>query len=190
MNNKLKMLTFAAIAAFIGVIAWAVLSVPPEINKEQVQVEKERAQFIEHGPNTIKEELNGKLVWELSSESSRTNVKTHDTELNKLTGKYYQANGNVLTVTANKGIYNEVKKTMKLMGEVKAVNTDTSVLTCKELEWVEKDGCMIAVGDAKLVRPDIEATGNRLEAWDGFERFKAVGKAHIIRKNSAGGIKK
>lgn len=182
MNNKLKLLTFAAIAAFLGVIVWAVMSVPAEIPPEEAK--KEEPKFMDYGPNTIREEQNGKLIWEVSSESSRMDMKTKETVMNKITGKYYQKDGKILTVTAPKGFYTDTTRHMKLVEGVKAVNSDGSTLTSKELEWLDKEGVLVATGDARLVRPDLEASGDRLEAREGFDVFVAIGKAHVVRKNA------
>jgi len=89
----------------------------------------------------------------------------------------------VLTLTAPKGFYDEKTQNIKLTEGVKATNTDKSELTSKELEWVAKDGRLIASGSAKLIREDFEATGDKLEAWGDFDQFRAEGNAHLVRKN-------
>ncbi len=163
------------------VIVWAVLTVPKPPSEEDIK--KEQTKYMEYGPNTIREEQNGKLIWEIVSESSRMNLQTKETEMNKITAKYYQANGNVLTLTAPKGYFDEKTQNIKLTDGVKAINTDKSELTSKELEWTAKEGRLVAAGAAKLVKEDLEVSGDKLEAWDDFEQFSATGHAHIVRKN-------
>jgi len=85
MSNKLKLFTLIAIAILAGVIVWAVATVPEP--QEEVDAKKNAAKYMDYGPNTIREEVNGKLIWEITSESSRMNLQTKETEMVKIVGK-------------------------------------------------------------------------------------------------------
>lgn len=178
MEKKMKMMLMLAAAAFIGGIAWVVLSVP---NEEKVKEAADPGpRLMEYSSNTIREEKDGKVVWEIFAEQSQMNVDTQDTVFQNITGKYYQGD-KMITIKAPHGLYNSKTRNVKLDGGVKAVTSDNETLDSSALEWVADEGKLIAVGKAKLVRQSVTIMAERIEAADEFNAFKAQGNAHIVK---------
>ena len=76
----------AIIAAFIAFTAWTVFSIP-DAPPEKPDSKKTRE--MEYGENTIREEVGGKLLWELTTSSSSMDIKTQATtsDEEKMTSK-------------------------------------------------------------------------------------------------------
>ncbi len=176
----------AVIAVFIALIAWTVFSIPDAPAKKP---DKAKTREMEYGENTIREEIGGKLVWELTTSSSTMDVKTHATTFKDAKGKYYFEDGKVLTLTALEGSYDSKKKNVKLKGGVTGTTTDGEKLTSRELEWVSGKNRLIATGEARVSQEGMYVEGDRIESWDGFQKFRATGHAHVVKEQEKKGAK-
>lgn len=175
MGNRGKTILGVLAAVVVGFVIWTVTTVP----KPPAEEKKTGPVEMEYGANTIREEKGGRLVWELTTESSSMDINTQATKFKNATGKYCFEDGRVLTVKAPSGSYDSAKHRVKLSGGVTAEISDGTKLVGETLEWVETDGRLVAEGNARVSRPDILATGDRIEAWDQFENIRATGHAHI-----------
>ena len=143
---------------------------------------------VEDGPkvmsydnNTISEEKDGKKIWELTSESMTVDVDTKNVELTGLSGKFYEEDGRVVSVTAAHGTYDNKTKDIQVDGDVTIETTDGAALTCGKLLWTEAEGKLTAAEDAYIKQDDMQARADRIESTNGFSHFKAIGKAHIVK---------
>lgn len=184
MERKKALVLGAVVAAFAGLTAWAALSIP-DAPPPQSDTGKKRE--MEYGENTIREELGGKVVWELKTSSSSVDVKTQATTFKDAEGKYYFADGKELTLTAPSGSYDSKTKNVKLAGGVTATVSDGSKLTSKELEWVASKDRLVATGDAKISQPGGSITADRIEGWNQFQEFRATGHAHLVKDDDKKG---
>lgn len=180
-KGRSKAVLAAAAAGFAGLIAWTVLSVPkPPPPEEEIPRE---AREMEYGVNTIREETaDGRLVWELTTESSRVDVNTQASSFENAAGKYYFADGRVLTITAPSGVYDSKSRNVKLTGGVQAETTDGERLTSRVLEWVAAEDRLIATENARFTKPGFSVTADKIEGWSGFSRFRATGRAHLVKE--------
>ncbi len=177
--ERKKIAAVGAAVLFAAFAAWTALSVPePPAPADPNEKKRE----MEYGSNTIREEVGGKLIWELTTASSSVDVKTQDTTFKDAKGKYYFADGKELVLTAKEGRYENKTRNIKLMGGVEAVMSDGSKLTSRELEWVAQEDRLVATGKAKVSKPDISLEADRIEGWDQFQEFRATGHAHIVRE--------
>ena len=178
MSKRGKILLGVAAVLVLSLIVWAVYTVPqPPAPTE----ESASSKVMQYGTNTIREEKNGRTMWELTSDSTEMNLDTQDTVCTNVRGKFYEDNGNVLEVTAPHGIYNGNTKNIRLDQGVLVTTTDGAQLTSDALEWVAEKAMLAAIGQAKISRDDMSASGDRIESWDGFSAFKAIGNAHIVK---------
>ena len=178
MSKRGKLLLGALLLLVLALILWAVFTVPqPPAPSEQSPASR----VMEYGTNTIREEKNGRTIWELTSDSTEMNLDTQDTVCVNVRGRFYEDDGNVLEVTAPHGVYNGTTKNIRLDGGVVATTTDGAKLTGDALEWDAAQALLAAVGQAKIHRDDMDASGDRMESWDGFSAFKAIGNAHIVK---------
>ena len=186
MERKKAVLLGTVAAAFVLLIAWAALSIPDSPPPSDESAKKRE---MEYGENTIREEIGGKVVWELTTSSSAMDVKTQATRFKDAKGKYYFEDGKVMTLTAPEGSYDSKTRNIKLEGGVTATISDGSKLTGKTLEWVAKEDRLVATGDASVSQPGVSITADRIEGWNQFQEFKATGHAHFVKEDDKKGAK-
>ncbi len=176
----------AVIAVFIAFTAWTVFSIP---DAPVTEPDPTKTRQMEYGENTIREEIGGKLLWELTTSSSSMDIKTQATTFKDAKGKYYFPDGKVLTLTAPEGSYDSKTKNIKLKGGVTATMTDDTKLTSKELEWVSGKDRLIATGEARVSQPGMYLEADRVESWNQFQEFQATGHAHLVKEQDKKGAK-
>lgn len=179
MDKKRKFLLGAGLAIFAALVVWAVVTVPetPATPEKPAQSDK----IMSYDGNEISEEKNGRKIWDLTAEHIEVNVDTKDATLEKLVGHFYAEDGRVVEVKADKGTYAEQTRDIAIMGNVQVQNSDGAKLTSDELRWEAKKEILAAVGNAKAVKEDLLATGDRIESTDGFNKIKIIGKAHLAK---------
>ena len=183
MGNKGKILLGLIAFAFVGLIVWAVSTVPDPPAPEP---EPEGPRIMSYGGNTITEEKNGVKIWDLTAEKMDIDVDTQDADCENLLGHFYEESGRVLEVTAPHGTYRHDTRDIVLDRGVKATTNDGWQLTCDKLSWLAADSMLVAEGSEEKVA-EIEnkeegmyASAKRLESLDSFKRFRAIGKAHLV----------
>lgn len=178
MSKKGKLWTALGVLLFACVVVWAVRTAPQPPAKPQID---EGPKVMTYDNNTISEEKDGKKIWELTSEAMTVDVNTKDVDLTGLSGKFYEDDGRVVNVTADHGAYQNDTKDIQVDGNVKIETTDGAALTCGKLLWTEAEGKLTAAEDAYIKQDDMEARAERIESTNGFNHFKAIGKAHIVK---------
>ena len=167
--ERKKIVAIGALAAvFAAFVAWTVFSIP---DAPQSQGASKKAEEMEYGENTIREEIGGKLIWELKTSSSSMDIKTQSTTFKDAKGKYYFADGKVLTLTAAEGSY------------------DSAKLISKELEWLAGKDRLVATGEARVSQEDTSIEADRIEGWNQFQEFRATGHAHVVKEQDKKGAK-
>ena len=178
MNTKFKILFFVLGIAFVGVVIWAVTTVPeapPAIDKV------ESPTTMEYVGNTISEEVDGVKVWELTAEKATVDIKTQNAELRNLVGHFYQKDGRTVELRAKYGTYDNTTKNVHVEGDVTVTTDDGAKLTSVKLDWFNNEYKLIASEKVKVTKDNIKATGDMAESNDGFRNFKLKGHAHIIK---------
>ena len=178
MNKKTTLLIAAALIILAVGLAWTGLTIPSEPAESP-----EEPRAMEYQSNFLSEEKNGRVIWDLRSESTTVDMATQATVFKNPIAHYYREDGTVLTLTAPDGTYASDTKNVKLFGGVKATVTDGSALTSNALEWVAGEDRLVATGKAVLSRPGIEARGDKIEAQEAFTVFRAEGNAYIKKEN-------
>ncbi|MCR5834244.1 MAG: LPS export ABC transporter periplasmic protein LptC [Selenomonadaceae bacterium] len=178
---------FAAIATifFVCLVVWAVRTVP---DAPPFQEKIEPPKVMEYEGNTIVEEKDGKIIWELSSDKIRVDSTTQDIELTGVKGKFYQyeqgEDGEEVKtweLIAKTGIYYQVDSKVYVEGDVDFSNSDGAKLKCDSLEWLSKDDKVYANGNVKISKEDMRAYGDMAYSDNGFEHFGLVGNAKVLK---------
>lgn len=178
MDNKTKILIGAGVIFFICLVTWVIRTTP----KAPPQQEKfEPPTVMEYEGNTITEEKNGVKLWEMTADKIKMDSVTQIAEFDKVDGKFFQDDGKVLKVTANKGVYNQQTKDVHIEGEVVLVDGDGAKLTSNNLDWKSEDETITATEDVKIFREDIRATGDSASSSDGFKHFFMKGNVKILK---------
>lgn len=178
MDNKIKILIGAGIIFFICLVTWVIRTTPkaPPL-KEKI----DPPTVMEYEGNTITEEKNGVKLWEISADKIKIDSVTQLAEFDKIDGKFFQDDGKVLKVTANKGVYNQQTKDIHIEGEVVLYDADGAKLTSKNLDWSNKEETITATEDVKIFREDVRATGDFASSSDGFKHFFMKGNVKILK---------
>ena len=175
MNNRTKALAAVLAALAVGLVVWAVATVP-DAPKIVPQPDKKTMSY---DGNTISEEKNGRKIWELTSEHIEVDVDTQDVTMQGITGHFYAEDGKVAELKAESGVYGGKSKDIKLTGGIVVTYSDGAILVSKELEWKSQEEILTALGDVKSVREDLLITADKIESSDSFNKVKAVGHAHL-----------
>ena len=178
MSRKGKLWAALGVLLFVCVVIWAVRTAPQPPQKAPVE---DGPKVMSYDNNTISEEKDGKKIWELTSESMTVDVDTKNVELTGLSGKFYEEDGRVVSVTAAHGTYDNKTKDIQVAGDVTIETRDGAALTCGKLLWTEAEGKLTAAEDAYIKQDDMQARADRIESTNGFSHFKAIGKAHIVK---------
>lgn len=178
MGRRSKLLLGAGAAAFAGLIAWTVLTVPDAPN---IPEQQDEPQLMTYEDNTISEEKNGRKVWELTAEHMSVDLETQDVKLEKITGHFYAEDGRTVEVLADGGSYDNETKDIVIAGDVSISTSDGATLTGDELRWTAENETLAVAGNAAASKDDMRASGDRIESTDGFGKIKIVGRAHLVK---------
>lgn len=178
MDNKIKYVIGVGAVLLVALTVWAVVTSPqpPEEPSEKKEV------TMEYGRSTIREEKDGRLLWELTADVLQTEAKAQTVDLKNVAAKYYRSDGVTITLTAPKGRYIPGTQEVSLTGGVKGNTSDEMTLESDSLDWKAEEDRLTATGNAKITKPGMEATGDMIEASENFTDFTVKGNAKIVRK--------
>ncbi len=174
---KNTILVIAGICVLGGAACWAVLTKPVVHIKKQ---DLSAAKIMEYTGNTIKEEKNGKLVWELKAKHIKVNSVDKIAKLQIVSGEYHSPQG-VLIIKADNGTYNQQNQNISLQGKVVVLGKDMH-LEADKFQWQADKSILIGVGNVKITYKNMLATGEKIESENSFSDFKLSGNAHIVKE--------
>ncbi|MDY6268875.1 MAG: LPS export ABC transporter periplasmic protein LptC [Selenomonadaceae bacterium] len=178
MSKQQKFWIALGVLLFICVVAWAIRTAPQPPAPQPVE---QQSTTMTYDDNTLKEEKNGRKIWELSSETMTVDTDTKNVELTNLSGKFYDEEGREVSLTADHGTYENETKNIVIDSNVKVQTSDGAVLTCDKLIWTDSESKLTADGNAYIKHEDMEARADKIESTNAFHHFKATGKAHIVK---------
>ena len=73
------------------------------------------------------------------------------------------------------------QKEVLLDGDIVVTTSDGAKLTSDRLEWYEGKDLLAAIGKAKITKDDLLAEGDRIESTNGYQHFRIVGHAHLVK---------
>lgn len=172
MKHKKTLLAALAAALFVGVFAWAILSVP------EAPPADDSARSVRYEGNTLQLEKDGRLVWKLTAESIEADADGKSAEAHNIEGVFHEDDGRELKLTALHAHYDMTAKDLIIDGGVKVETSDGVHLTSRALIWSSAKETIAAVGDAELAQEAerLRVTAERIESSDGFQKFTASGK--------------
>ena len=85
MSKRNKILLALGIAVFAALVVWAVATVP---EAPQQTEQSQDTKVMTYDGNTIREEKDGRTIWELTVEHIQVDVESKNVTLEKLTGKF------------------------------------------------------------------------------------------------------
>lgn len=197
--SKTSLMILGVISVFVLVVLWSVISVQLTIKQQQKEAKASTSKVMTYGKNTIREEQNGKLIWEVTADETSVNLVNYQSTAKNIRGKFFAKDGRVLELSAPAAVYYPNPKTKKdkknplptmglsrvvLSHGVKATTSDGDTLTSGSLEWKEQDGSIHAKTNVKITRKDGSVlTANEVLCKENFTKFSAKGKAHLHYPN-------
>ena len=177
---------FAAIVAvfFVCLIVWAVRTAPPTpptIDKDDI----DPPTVLEYEGNTIVEEVDGVVVWELTCSKMRIDSVTQLAELDDVIAKFYQhEKDKVWQLTAKKGLYDQNSKLIHVEGEV-VVTEETAKewqLTADKADYDQNNKLIHAEGNVVVINNENAKLTSQMLDWFGEqEMLVATGEVKISK---------
>lgn len=183
MSTREKLLALTVVIFFVCVVAWVVKTTPPE----PPPMEKVAPPTVmEYEGNTITEEKDGRIIWELSCEKMKIDTLTQNIELDGITAKFYQHDKETdeeksWELKADKGIYYQVNKVVHVEGEVAVKNSDGAELISDKLDFFADNELLIATGNVKIKKDDMRAFGDLAYSSNSLGKFGLSGNAKILK---------
>lgn len=175
--NKKKIAVYLLALFAIGLIYWAYASRP----NTDTTGEKPAARVMTYHNNAIKEEVNGKLIWECYAETMTVDQDTEIVNMDNIKGTFYREDGNKIEITAQKAVYDQKKKNIEITEGISAHSTDDMTFDTDKVVWDGEQKTLTCDGNVKISKPGMVATGDKAESKDAFQNFKLIGNAHIIK---------
>ena len=160
----------------VGILYWAYATRPVV-----EEVAKPVDNTMTYTNNTLKEEVNGKLVWECYAETMSVDQTTQLVTMENIKGKFYREDGSSIEITADRGEYDQKAKRMILDKGIHAKSTDDMTFDTDKVTWDGNKGVLLCEGNVKITKPNLSASGDKAESKDAFQNFKLMGNAHIIK---------
>ena len=177
---------FAAIVTvfFVCLIVWAVRTAPPTpptIDKDDI----DPPTVLEYEGNTIVEEVDGVVVWELTCSKMRIDSVTQLAELDDVIAKFYQhEKDKVWQLTAKKGLYDQNSKLIHVEGEV-VVTEETAKewqLTADKANYDQNNKLIHAEGNVVVINNENAKLTSQMLDWFGEqEMLVATGEVKISK---------
>ena len=179
MSTREKILATTLIIFFVCLVVWVVRTTP---KTPPPQEKIDPPTVMEYEGNTITEEKDGVIIWELTCEKMRIDTLTQNIELDGLTGKFFQHDEDKSwTLTAKKGIYYQALKAIHVEGDVVVTNSDSAELKSDQLDWFADEEKIVANGNVKLSKDDLRAYGDMAYSSNAFKHFGLWGNAKILK---------
>lgn len=178
-NKKIILAIMAALASLAIVFVWLINSPAPAPVINNSAEQGLNAKVLN---SSLKEERDGKIIWELKIGEMEYNKSTDTNTMKSITGKWYREDGSYLDITADGGTIVMTKKDIKLQGNTKVVLSSGGELTADELQWQQAEDKIIANGNVKMRKDDMSASAEHVLTDTGFEKIRLEGNAEVQRR--------
>lgn len=131
--------------------------------------------------NSIKEEKDGKPLWELGAETIEVDVITKNMKLNNIKGVFYQTNGGKVDITAPEAVIDSKTKEIVMTGKVQVKASDGTTFTAEQTRWSGQEERFYGTGHVLLTKEDTVMTGDNIESDADMAKIKVYGHAKIVK---------
>ena len=186
MSTRAKILTAVAVIFFVCLVVWVVRTTPdtpPPLEKFDPPT------VMEYEGNTLTEERDGVIIWELTCEKMRVDSVTQNMELTGVKGKFYQRDEKNLTweLSAARGIYYKTDNIIYVEGDINLTNSDGAKLTCDMLEWFSAEEKLAATDNVNVLNSDgATLAADKVEWFSAEERIVATGNVKLAKDDMRG----
>lgn len=163
----------------IGGFIWYVSDEGPDISnivKEQIP-----DMTMSYSGNVLKEERDGKVIWELTADKIEVDSNSKNAVLKKVKGKFYSDDGVVTDLVAEKAMYDQKKNLITLNGAIHAEQSDGGTLKADEAKYDAQKRQLQCKGHVEVNKGGYLITGDRLIADDVKGKIRVDGNAQAVQ---------
>ena len=176
-NKKLILAIAAGLALLALVFLWLFNSGAPKENTKPEQTSSNENVKVLN--SSLKEEHDGKLVWELQV-GEMEYIKSTDTNVLKdVKGKWYREDGSYLTISSERGSVVMAKKDVVLQGKAQAALSTGGDIAADEISWLHSEDQITATGKVRIAKDDAVATADKAITDSGIENLRLEGNAEV-----------
>ena len=176
-NKKLILAVVAGLALLGAVFLWLFNSGAPKQGTKPEQVNGTENVKVKN--SSLKEERDGKLVWELQIGEMEYIKKTDTNVLKDVKGKWYREDGSYLTISSEGGSVAMAKKDVVLKGKAQAALSSGGEVSADEISWLHSEDKITATGKVRIVKDDAVATADKAITDTGIENLRLEGNAEV-----------
>lgn len=185
MSTRAKILAATAAILFVCLVVWVVRTTPdtpPPMEKFDPPT------IMEYEGNTITEEKDGVVIWELTCQKMRVDSITQNMELTGVTGKFYQRDQNkTWELTAGRGLYYKTDNIIFVEDDVAITNNEGAKLTCEMLEWFAAEQKLTATNKVIVLNGDgATLSSDKVDWFAAEDKIIATGNVKISKDDMRG----
>ena len=135
---------------------------------------------VSYSGNSIKEEKDGKPLWDLAAETIEIDVTTKNVTMKNIKGTFYQADGGKVDITAPDAVLDSKTKDIMMTGKVQATASDGATFTAVETRWSGQQERFYGSGDVVVTKDDTVMTGDKIESDTTMKKIKVYGNAKVV----------
>lgn len=169
----------ALTVTLIGGFFWYIMDDNPNISKTVKEQVPDRT--MSYSDNVLKEEKNGKLVWEMTAEGIEVDLESNHVTLKSLKGTFYRENGVVTELTAEEGAYDQTKGLITMKGAIKANESDGAMIKADAARYDSKKKHLYCDGNVEVKKDGYLVTGDHMLADQVSGKIRVDGNAHAIQ---------
>ncbi len=172
----------AVIALFvvlIGGFIWYISDEGPDITQKVKEQVPDR--MMTYSGNVLKEEKNGKLIWEVTAENMQIDIQTNAVSMKNMKGTFYREDGTITELSAKEASYNQKKNIITMKGSIEASQSDGGKLKADKARYDGKKKHLYCDGNVEVNKDGYLVTGDHLVADHTTGKVRVDGNAHAIQ---------
>lgn len=177
--KKKIMAIIALFAVLIGGFMWYISDDGSDITKKVKEQTPDR--MMTYSGNVLKEEKDGKLIWEVTAETMQIDIQTNAVSMQNMKGTFYREDGTVTKLEAKEASYNQKKNIITMKGSIEASQSDGGTLKADKARYDGKKKHLYCDGNVEVNKDGYLVTGDHLLADQTSGKIRVDGNAHAIQ---------
>lgn len=177
---KKKITAIIALSAvLIGGFIWYISDEGPDIAQKVKEQTPDR--MMTYSGNVLKEEKDGKLIWEVTADNMQIDIETNAVKMQNMKGTFYRDDGTVTELSAKEASYNQKKNIIAMKGSIEASQSDGGKLKADQARYDGKKKHLYCDGNVEVNKDGYLVTGDHLVADQTSGKIRVDGNAHAIQ---------
>jgi LPS export ABC transporter protein LptC len=177
--NKKIMAVIALFAVLIGGFIWYISDEGPDITQKVKEQVPDR--MMSYSGNVLKEEKNGKLIWEVTAETMQIDLQSNVVVMKDMKGAFYREDGTVTKLVAQEASYDQKENIITMDGAIEATQSDGGLLKADTARYDGKKKHLYCDGNVEVKKDGYLVTGDHMIADQKSGKIRVDGNAHAIQ---------